>query len=88
MNNKDSMEPFILYEEQIQQILCELKEREREVIIFRFGLRDGHPHTLEEVGKEFNITRERVRQIEVKALRKSGYGCYRRRDRLKEFLET
>ena len=55
---------------EIKKALCVLKERERQVIVLRFGLEDGHPRTLEEVGKEFNVTRERIRQIEAKALRK------------------
>ncbi len=54
----------------IDALLEDLKERERQVIELRFGLKDGHPRTLEEVGKEFNVTRERIRQIEAKALRK------------------
>mgnify|MGYP004732695521 CR=1 FL=1 len=54
----------------IDSLLGDLKERERQVIELRFGLKDGHPRTLEEVGKEFNVTRERIRQIEAKALRK------------------
>ena len=56
--------------EHIDVLLQDLKERERQVIVLRFGLEDGHPRTLEEVGKEFNVTRERIRQIEAKALRK------------------
>ena len=53
------------------QILLEtLTEREQRVLILRFGLKDGRSRTLEEVGKEFNVTRERIRQIEAKALRK------------------
>ena len=60
----------VMLREQINVLLQDLKEREREVIILRFGLRDGHPRTLEEVGKEFKVTRERIRQIEAKALRK------------------
>ena len=54
----------------IDALLGDLKERERQVIELRFGLKDGHPRTLEEVGREFNVTRERIRQIEAKALRK------------------
>lgn len=54
----------------LEDLLKDLKEREREVLILRFGLRDGHPRTLEEVGKDFHVTRERIRQIESKALRK------------------
>lgn len=60
----------VMLKEHIQTLLEDLKERERQVIVLRFGLEDGHPRTLEEVGKEFNVTRERIRQIEAKALRK------------------
>lgn len=60
----------VMLREHIQTLLEDLKERERQVIVLRFGLADGHPRTLEEVGKEFNVTRERIRQIEAKALRK------------------
>nr|WP_094757369.1 RNA polymerase sigma factor RpoD [Parasporobacterium paucivorans] len=60
----------IMLREHIDTMLLDLKERERQVIILRFGLEDGHPRTLEEVGKEFSVTRERIRQIEAKALRK------------------
>ena len=60
----------VMLREHIDGLLQDLKERERQVIILRFGLEDGHPRTLEEVGKEFNVTRERIRQIEAKALRK------------------
>ena len=60
----------VMLREHIQALLEDLKERERQVIVLRFGLADGHPRTLEEVGKEFNVTRERIRQIEAKALRK------------------
>ena len=62
----------VMLRDHIDALLGDLKERERQVIELRFGLRDGHPRTLEEVGKEFNVTRERIRQIEAKALRK---GC-------------
>jgi RNA polymerase primary sigma factor len=55
---------------QIATALDQLTERERRVLELRYGLSDGQPHTLEEVGKAFGVTRERVRQIEVKALRK------------------
>ncbi len=58
-----------LLREQIQEILAKLNERERRVLQLRFGLEDGHCWTLEEVGREFSVTRERIRQIEVKALR-------------------
>ena len=60
----------VMLREQIDELLDDLKEREKQVIIRRFGLEDGHPRTLEEVGKEFDVTRERIRQIEAKALRK------------------
>ncbi len=60
----------VMLREHIDALLGDLKERERQVIVMRFGLEDGHPRTLEEVGKSFNVTRERIRQIEAKALRK------------------
>ena len=60
----------VMLREHIDALLGDLKERERQVIVLRFGLEDGHPRTLEEVGREFNVTRERIRQIEAKALRK------------------
>ena len=60
----------VMLREHIDSLLDDLKERERQVIVLRFGLEDGHPRTLEEVGREFNVTRERIRQIEAKALRK------------------
>jgi RNA polymerase primary sigma factor len=59
-----------LLKEQVQNALAVLTERERQVLEMRFGLVDGKDHTLEEVGKYFNVTRERIRQIEAKALRK------------------
>ncbi|MXV85099.1 sigma-70 family RNA polymerase sigma factor, partial [Candidatus Poribacteria bacterium] len=59
-----------ILKEQIQEVLSELNERERKVISLRFGIEDGYPRTLEEVGNIFNVTRERIRQIEAKALRK------------------
>ena len=60
----------MMLREQLYEILGDLKEREREVIILRFGLEDGRPRTLEEVGAVFHVTRERIRQIEAKALKK------------------
>ena len=60
----------VMLREHIDALLDDLKDREKQVVIMRFGLEDGHPRTLEEVGKEFNVTRERIRQIETKALRK------------------
>ena len=59
-----------MLQEQMSEILNDLPERERKVLSMRFGLEDGMSKTLEDVGKEFNITRERVRQIEARALRK------------------
>jgi RNA polymerase sigma factor (sigma-70 family) len=61
---------FILLQEQLDSVLHTLSEREKKVIQLRFGLTDGHPRTLEEVGREFGVTRERIRQIESKALSK------------------
>jgi RNA polymerase primary sigma factor len=59
-----------LLKERIHEVLATLTDREREVLVLRFGLGDGYSRTLEEVGKKFNVTRERIRQIEAKALRK------------------
>jgi len=74
-----------LLKEQIDKVLDELTEREKRVLQFRFGLRDGRARTLEEVGREFNVTRERIRQIEGKALRKLRYpSCSRK---LKGYLD-
>ncbi|MGC9358349.1 MAG: RNA polymerase sigma factor RpoD, partial [Anaerolineae bacterium] len=70
--------------EQLQNILGELGEREREVLEMRFGLKDGQPHTLEEVGQAFSVTRERIRQIESKALRKLRHPGRSRK--LRDFL--
>ena len=61
---------FSLLHEQLMEVLDTLTEREQKVLRLRFGLDDGRPRTLEEVGREFNVTRERIRQIEAKALRK------------------
>ena len=74
----------IMLKGHIADLLEDLKEREREVIILRFGLRDGHPRTLEEVGKIFNVTRERIRQIEAKAIRKLKNPV--RSKKIKDFL--
>ncbi len=70
--------------EQVQNALAALTERERQVLELRFGLLDGKAHTLEEVGKYFNVTRERVRQIEAKALRKLRHPAYNRH--LRDYL--
>lgn len=74
----------VMLREHIESLLGDLKERERQVIVLRFGLEDGHPRTLEEVGKEFNVTRERIRQIEAKALRKLKNPI--RSKRIRDFL--
>lgn len=74
----------VMLREHIDVLLQDLKDREREVIILRFGLRDGHPRTLEEVGKIFSVTRERIRQIEAKALRKLKNPV--RSKKIKDFL--
>lgn len=74
----------VMLREHIDALLSDLKERERQVIVLRFGLEDGHPRTLEEVGKEFNVTRERIRQIEAKALRKLRNPV--RSKRIRDFL--
>ena len=76
---------FSMLQEQINSVLDTLAERERKVIELRFGLVDGHPRTLEEVGKEFGVTRERIRQIESKTLAKPRHPS--RSSKLKDFLE-
>ena len=75
----------VMLREHIDTLLGDLKERERQVIVLRFGLEDGHPRTLEEVGREFNVTRERIRQIEAKALRKLRNPV--RSKRIRDFLQ-
>ncbi|MGA9048088.1 MAG: RNA polymerase sigma factor RpoD [Dehalococcoidia bacterium] len=74
-----------LLKAQLDKVLGELTERERKVLLLRFGLEDGRARTLEEVGKEFNVTRERIRQIEAKALRKLRHPSRSRK--LKDYLE-
>lgn len=76
----------VMLREHIDVLLEDLKERERQVIILRFGLEDGHPRTLEEVGKVFDVTRERIRQIEAKALRKLRNPV--RSKKIKDFLNS
>lgn len=76
---------FTLLKEQLEEILGTLTEREQKVLTLRFGLEDGRARTLEEVGKEFNVTRERIRQIEAKALRKLRHPSRSRK--LKDYLE-
>lgn len=76
---------FTLLKEQLEDVLGTLTEREQKVLTLRFGLEDGRARTLEEVGKEFNVTRERIRQIEAKALRKLRHPSRSRK--LKDYLE-
>ena len=76
---------FTLLKEQLEEVLGTLPEREQKVLTLRFGLEDGRARTLEEVGKEFNVTRERIRQIEAKALRKLRHPSRSRK--LKDYLE-
>ena len=76
---------FTLLKEQLEEVLSTLTEREKKVLTLRFGLEDGRARTLEEVGKEFNVTRERIRQIEAKALRKLRHPSRSRK--LKDYLE-
>ena len=71
--------------EQLDQVLDGLADRERKVIKLRFGLEDGRSRTLEEVGQHFGVTRERIRQIEAKALRKLRHPS--RSKKLKDYLE-
>ncbi len=73
-----------LLKEQVEQVLATLSDRERRVLEERFGLKDGKPKTLEEVGKMFAVTRERIRQIEAKALRKLRHPS--RGNKLKDYL--
>jgi len=87
--DEDASEPaeaasFTLLKEQLMQVLSTLTPREEKVLRLRFGLEDGRTRTLEEVGKEFNVTRERIRQIEAKALRKLRHPS--RSKKLKDFL--
>ena len=81
----DDAAGFSMLQEQLGKVLDGLAERERKVIELRFGLKDGHPRTLEEVGREFNVTRERIRQIESKTLAKLRHPS--RSSKLKDYLE-
>lgn len=74
-----------LLKEHLDEVLATLNDREKKVLIMRFGLEDGRPRTLEEVGKAFGVTRERIRQIEAKAIRKLKHPS--RSKRLKDYLE-
>jgi RNA polymerase primary sigma factor len=89
IEDKTAIPPFEaattgLLRRQINEVLEELTERERKIILLRFGLEDDRARTLEEVGQEFNVTRERIRQIEAKALRKLRHPSRSRR--LKDYL--
>lgn len=75
----------VLLREQLEEVLATLNDREKKVLIMRFGLEDGKPRTLEEVGKAFGVTRERIRQIEAKAIRKLKHPS--RAKKLKDYLE-
>lgn len=81
----DDAANFTMLREQLNEVLGTLNDRERKVLELRFGLTDGTPRTLEEVGREFNVTRERIRQIEAKALRKLKHPS--RSNKLRDFLE-
>jgi len=87
--DRDTMSPddaatHQLLRERIVEVLSELSSRERDVLRMRFGLDDGYPRTLEEVGRHFQVTRERIRQIEAKALKKLRHA--KRRKKLEEYL--
>ena len=84
--NPSETAAYIMLKERLQEVLSTLTDRERQVLDFRFGLTDGYSRTLEEVGKQFNVTRERIRQIEAKALRKLRHPTRMRK--LQGFLET
>ena len=89
LQDEDSKSPndsatFMLLREKIDEALGALTDRERDVLKMRFGLDDGHPHTLEEVGRHFQVTRERIRQIEAKALKKLRHPS---KCRLREYVE-
>ena len=79
------MTAYSLLREKIIDVLDSLTERERNVLSLRFGLKDGYSRTLEEVGRQFKVTRERIRQIEAKALRKLRHPS--RSDHLRSFLD-
>ena len=83
-NRRELTASFTLLKEQLVDVLSTLTPREEKVLKLRFGIEDGRTRTLEEVGKEFNVTRERIRQIEAKALRKLRHPS--RSKKLKDFL--
>ena len=76
---------YLLLKEQIADVLSTLSEREARVLELRFGIGDGISHTLEQVGQEFGVTRERIRQIEAKALKKLRHPSHSRK--LRDFLD-
>ncbi len=84
--NPSEMTAYSILKERLQEVLDTLQEREKQVLDFRFGLSDGYSRTLEEVGKQFNVTRERIRQIEAKALRKLRHPTRMRK--LEGFLDS
>jgi RNA polymerase primary sigma factor len=84
--NPSEMTAYSMLRERLHEVLDTLTERERQVLDHRFGLTDGYSRTLEEVGKQFNVTRERIRQIEAKALRKLRHPTRIRR--LEGFLDS
>jgi RNA polymerase primary sigma factor len=84
--NPSEMTSYSLLKDKLADVLSSLTERERKVLELRFGLLDGYPRTLEEVGKQFKVTRERIRQIEAKALRKMRHPTRLRQ--LQGFIET
>ena len=84
--NPSEMTSFSLLKDKLSDVLASLSERERKVLELRFGLGDGYSRTLEEVGRQFRVTRERIRQIEAKALRKLRHPS--RSHRLRAFLES
>jgi RNA polymerase primary sigma factor len=85
-DNPSEMTAYSLLKERLRDVLHTLTEREQEVLTLRFGLQDGYSRTLEEVGRKFNVTRERIRQIEAKALRKMRHPTRLRK--LEGFLEV
>jgi len=90
LEDSEAVEPAaaassLLLQEQLESVLRTLSKREKKVIQLRFGLQDGHPRTLEEVGREFHLTRERIRQIEAKALSKCRHPS--RAQKLRDYLE-
>ena len=84
--NPSDMTAYSLLKDRIKDVLHTLTVREQDVLSLRFGLRDGYSRTLEEVGRKFNVTRERIRQIEAKALRKMRHPTRLRK--LEGFLEV